>query len=289
MGNASAGICRSLTEDIVSGRLPPGQKLEELVLAERFQVSRTPIREALRELHARGLIALEPRKGGIVRSIGLQDLSDMLEAMVELDALCCRISAERMSAVQKKQLAMVQAQSEECVARGDEVGYLGLNHQFHQLISAGAQNHTLTEMLSKLRERLAPFRAAQTKVERRLAVSHDEHQAILAAIQSGDAEAAYEAMRNHTARLSINVLDLLRQQQNGGEAGSADSTPQSAAQASRSTVTASEKSTAKKTVPRKRTTPAAATQIGKVDKISKANNSAKVLAPVKVSRAVKGR
>ena len=213
MGIASASICRSLTEDIVSGKLPPGQKLEEMALAERFEVSRTPIREALRELHARGLIDLQPRKGGIVRSIGLDDLSDMLEAMVELDALCCRISAERMSAVQKKQLQMVQQQSADCVASGDEAGYLQLNHQFHQLIGAGAQNRSLTAMLSSLRERLAPFRAAQTHVERRLSVSHDEHQAILDAIVSSNAEASYEAMRNHTARLSINVLDLLKSQQ----------------------------------------------------------------------------
>jgi len=221
MGNASSAICRSLTEDIVSGRLAPGLKLEELVLAERFQVSRTPIREALRELHARGLIDLQPRKGGIVRSIGLDDLSDMLEAMVELDALCCRISAERMSAVQKKQLQMVQQQSEDCVARGDEAGYLQLNHQFHQLICAGAQNRSLAAMLSNLRERLAPFRAAQTHVERRLPVSNDEHQAILKAILASDAEASYEAMRNHTARLSINVLDLLKTQQAGAKAAPA--------------------------------------------------------------------
>lgn len=234
MGNASASICRSLTEDIVSGKLPPGQKLEELVLAERFQVSRTPIREALRELHARGLIDLQPRKGGIVRSIGLDDLSDMLEAMVELDALCCRISAERMSAVQKKQLQMVQQQSEDCVARGDEAGYLQLNHQFHQLISAGAQNRSLAAMLSNLRERLAPFRAAQTHVERRLPVSHDEHQAILNAILASDAEASYEAMRNHTARLSINVLDLLKAQQSGDAAGSAPSVAPAAPKARKS-------------------------------------------------------
>jgi DNA-binding GntR family transcriptional regulator len=218
MGNASASICRSLTDDIVSGKLPPGMKLEELVLAERFQVSRTPIREALRELHARGLIDLQPRKGGIVRSIGIDDLADMLEAMVELDALCCRISAERMSAVHKKQLQMIHQQSDDCVARGDDAGYLQLNHQFHQLISAGAQNRTLAGMLSSLRERLAPFRAAQAHVERRLPVSNDEHEAILKAILSSDPEASYEAMRNHTARLSINVLELLKQQQGMGAA-----------------------------------------------------------------------
>ncbi|MEL4179272.1 GntR family transcriptional regulator [Roseateles sp. PN1] len=268
MGNASSAICRSLTEDIVSGRLAPGLKLEELVLAERFQVSRTPIREALRELHARGLIDLQPRKGGIVRSIGLDDLSDMLEAMVELDALCCRISAERMSAVQKKQLQMVQQQSEDCVARGDEAGYLQLNHQFHQLICAGAQNRSLAAMLSNLRERLAPFRAAQTHVERRLPVSNDEHQAILKAILASDAEASYEAMRNHTARLSINVLDLLKTQQAGAKgapAAKAPSTPATKA-ATKSTTKAATKAAAKPRAPAAKPQPAAKAAVKKVAK-----------------------
>lgn len=264
MGNASSAICRSLTEDIVSGRLAPGLKLEELVLAERFQVSRTPIREALRELHARGLIDLQPRKGGIVRSIGLDDLSDMLEAMVELDALCCRISAERMSAVQKKQLQMVQQQSEDCVARGDEAGYLQLNHQFHQLICAGAQNRSLAAMLSNLRERLAPFRAAQTHVERRLPVSNDEHQAILKAILASDAEASYEAMRNHTARLSINVLDLLKAQQAGAKAAPATKVPAAAPNtpATKSTT----KAAAKPRTPAAKAQPAAKAAVKKVAK-----------------------
>nr|WP_295082555.1 GntR family transcriptional regulator [uncultured Roseateles sp.] len=260
MGNASSAICRSLTEDIVSGRLAPGLKLEELVLAERFQVSRTPIREALRELHARGLIDLQPRKGGIVRSIGLDDLSDMLEAMVELDALCCRISAERMSAVQKKQLQMVQQQSEDCVARGDEAGYLQLNHQFHQLICAGAQNRSLAGMLSNLRERLAPFRAAQTHVERRLPVSNDEHQAILKAILASDAEASYEAMRNHTARLSINVLDLLKTQQAGAKAAPAAKAPSTPA------TKAASKAPAKPRTPAAKAQPAAKAAVKKVAK-----------------------
>jgi len=268
MGNASSAICRSLTEDIVSGRLAPGLKLEELVLAERFQVSRTPIREALRELHARGLIDLQPRKGGIVRSIGLDDLSDMLEAMVELDALCCRISAERMSAVQKKQLQMVQQQSEDCVARGDEAGYLQLNHQFHQLICAGAQNRSLAAMLSNLRERLAPFRAAQTHVERRLPVSNDEHQAILKAILASDAEASYEAMRNHTARLSINVLDLLKAQQAGAKATPATKAPAAAPNtpATKSATKSTTKAAAKPRAPAAKPQPAAKAAAKKVAK-----------------------
>lgn len=221
MGNAAAGICRRLTEDIVSGALPPGQKLEELVLAERFEVSRTPIREALRELHARGLIELTPRKGGIVRSIGLPDLADMLEAMVELEALCCRISAQRMGAVQKKQLQLVHEQSQDCVARDDQSGYLVLNRQFHQLLAEGTQNRNLMAMLDGLRERLSPFRAAQTRVERRLTTADEEHRQILSAILASQPEQAYEAMRQHTARLSTNVLELLRQSREDAPASAA--------------------------------------------------------------------
>ncbi|VVD69697.1 GntR family transcriptional regulator [Pandoraea pneumonica] len=206
----AARICRELTDEIIDGRLPPGRKLEEVVLAERFKASRTPIREALRELNARGLIELTPHKGGVVASISVDDLSDMLEAMCELDALCCRLSAQRMSAMQKKQLEMLHVQSKQCMDAGDEAGYLALNREFHQLLSAGTQNKTLMALIDNHRERLAPFRAAQSDVEERFTVSFDEHEKVVEAVLASDAEGAYNAMRSHTARLSIHVLDRLQ-------------------------------------------------------------------------------
>ncbi|MGC7402861.1 GntR family transcriptional regulator [Pandoraea pneumonica] len=206
----AARICRELTDEIIDGRLPPGRKLEEVVLAERFKASRTPIREALRELNARGLIELTPHKGGVVASISVDDLSDMLEAMCELDALCCRLSAQRMSAMQKKQLEMLHVQSKQCMDAGDEAGYLALNREFHQLLSAGTQNKTLMALIDSHRERLAPFRAAQSDVEERFTVSFDEHDKVVEAVLASDAEGAYNAMRSHTARLSIHVLDRLQ-------------------------------------------------------------------------------
>ncbi|AHB05850.1 MULTISPECIES: GntR family transcriptional regulator [Pandoraea] len=206
----AARICRVLTGEIIDGRLPPGQKLEEVALAERFKASRTPIREALRELNARGLIELTPHKGGVVASISVDDLSDMLEAMCELDALCCRLSAQRMSAMQKKQLEMIHIQSKQCMDAGDEAGYLALNREFHQLLSAGTQNKTLMALIDSHRERLAPFRAAQSDVEERFTVSFDEHERVVQAVLASDAEGAYNAMRSHTARLSIHVLERLQ-------------------------------------------------------------------------------
>ncbi|WP_087687730.1 MULTISPECIES: GntR family transcriptional regulator [unclassified Pandoraea] len=210
----AARICRELTDEIIDGRLPPGRKLEEVVLAERFKASRTPIREALRELNARGLIELTPHKGGVVASISVDDLSDMLEAMCELDALCCRLSAQRMSAMQKKQLEMLHVQSKQCMDAGDEAGYLALNREFHQLLSAGTQNKTLMALIDSHRERLAPFRAAQSDVEERFTVSFDEHEKVVEAVLASDAEGAYNAMRSHTARLSIHVLDRLQHNRN---------------------------------------------------------------------------
>lgn len=210
-------IYRILADEIINGSLGPGQSLEEIAIGERFKVSRTPIRQAFRELAARGLIELRPRKGGIVVSISLDELSDMLEALGELEALCCRISAERMSAVQKKQLELLHLQGQECIERGDEEGYLELNTKFHDLICAGAHNKTLSETIATLRQRLTQFRAAQGGVERRLPVSHDEHETVMAAILASDAEKSYLAMRNHATRLSIRVLDVVR----GGQAGKA--------------------------------------------------------------------
>jgi DNA-binding GntR family transcriptional regulator len=101
METISMRLYRILADEIINGTLAPGDSLEENAIGERFKVSRTPIRAALRELASNGLIELRPRKGGVVVSISIDELADTLEAMGELEALCCRISAERMSAVQK--------------------------------------------------------------------------------------------------------------------------------------------------------------------------------------------
>jgi DNA-binding GntR family transcriptional regulator len=213
METISMRLYRILADEIINGAVEPGASLEENAISERFKVSRTPVRQALRELANAGLVELRPRKGGVVISISLDELADTLEALGELEALCCRISAERMSAVQKKQLELFHLQGVECMDHGDEDGYLELNAKFHQLICAGAHNKSLAESIEKLRARLNQFRAAQGGVERRLAQSHDEHEAIVNAILASDAEGAYLAMRNHAHRLSVHVLEVMRERQ----------------------------------------------------------------------------
>lgn len=221
MTTIAAQISQQLAEDIISGALPPGTKLEEPALAERFEVSRTPVREALRLLDARGLIELVPRRGGVVTNTSPEQLADMLEAMCELESLCCRIATQRMSAMQRRQLELLHEEAIVAAEKHDTGGYLELNRRFHQLICQGTQNATLVASVESLRERLAPFRAAQSDVERRLEVSHREHEKIVEAVLSGQPEQAYLAMRSHTTRLTLHVMERIEAQRTSRVGGTA--------------------------------------------------------------------
>jgi DNA-binding GntR family transcriptional regulator len=217
MTTLSSKIYRLLFDEIIDGTLEPGQKLEEIALAERFNASRTPIREALRELAARGMVELTPRKGVVVAQFSLDELADMLEAMCELEALCCRLSAQRMSVVEKKQLEELQVEMNEAIARGDEAEYFQLNREFHELICKGAQSKSLASIIAVQRQRLAGFRAAQPASPKRFEAATNEHREIVDAILAAEPERAYNAMRDHTARLSIVVLGRLKRQRNERE------------------------------------------------------------------------
>jgi DNA-binding GntR family transcriptional regulator len=208
-------IQKSLAQKIISGALTPGQKLEEKALASQFGVSRTPIREAMRELSARGLVELVPRRGVVVATIGIDRLADMLTAECELEAMCAKLAARQMTALERGQLKEFHERARNLLESDDESDYLALNHSFHDLICRSVHNRTLYETVRDLRERLGPFRQSQAgRVGTRLARSFDEHTMIVDAILKSDAEGAYEAMRSHNARLSVGVIALLR-----GDAG----------------------------------------------------------------------
>jgi len=213
MSTISSKLSKLLAAQIVDGTYPPGAKLEERVLAEKFNVSRTPIREALRELGSKGLVEVVPRRGVVVAQIGVAELAKLLEADCELEALCARRAAECMTAMEKKELEFIFEQSIVFTRNNDTEGYLANNRQFHALILAGAHNDVLTGMVGDLRERLAPFRQAQSQVDHRLQISHDDHATIIQAILAGDCEGAYNATRSHHARLSNSVLRLIRSRQ----------------------------------------------------------------------------
>jgi DNA-binding GntR family transcriptional regulator len=190
-------IRQLLADDIVRGRLPPGLPLDETEMARRFGVSRTPVREAIRQLEAAGLAEARPRRGAVVAAMTRQRLDEMFFMMLELEALCAREASVRMTARERQALASLHADGAVVAASADAAAYGQHNLAFHDLIYSGSHNAYLTELTLGVRKRLAPFRQAQFDGPGRLLGSHREHGAIVTAILSGDGDAASGAMRAH--------------------------------------------------------------------------------------------
>jgi DNA-binding GntR family transcriptional regulator len=192
-------IHQAIADDIVHGRLAPGAALDETVIAATFGVSRTPIREAIRQLEAIGLVEARAPKGAVVAALSERQLDDMFAVMAEIEALCAKWSAVAMTATERRNLLALQAESERQVWAGSREDYVAFNNRFHEAIYAGAHNAFLAELAVAVRKRCAPFRRAQFETLGRLAKSHGEHGAVVTAIQRGDAEGAARAMRAHIA------------------------------------------------------------------------------------------
>lgn len=198
-----------LEQDIVSGALKPGARLDEASLAERFQVSRTPIREALLQLGSMGLVDLRPRRGAFVARIGLKDLLDMFEVMAELEGMCGRLAARRASREELNQLTAVHEKARRAVTDGDYDAYYRCNVSFHEIIYRASRNPFLAEQTMGLRNRLAPYRRSQLHRNGRLETSFDEHGAILGALSRQDASESEQLMRHHLTAQGGSLNDFI--------------------------------------------------------------------------------
>jgi DNA-binding GntR family transcriptional regulator len=198
----AAELAAALADDILRGRLTPGLRLDEQELAQRFGVSRTPVREALGQLAATGLVEHRPRRGVIVAVISPLRLHEMFAVMAELEASAARLAATAMTAEQRQGLDASHRASQTAVHHSRIDDYERFNQEFHTRIYAGCHNGYLRDLLNATRARLAPFRRAQFNLLGRLAASWREHDAVVEAILRGDGEGAARAMREHLTVVS---------------------------------------------------------------------------------------
>jgi DNA-binding GntR family transcriptional regulator len=208
-GTRTEDLRRQLADEILEGRLAPGQHLDEQEVAARFGVSRTPVREALRLLAATGLVQERPRKGAVVAVITQDRMAEMFETMGEIEAACARFCALRMTAEEKRALAELHSKAARLVTDADPGVYDQVNTEFHSALYAGCHNGFLEETARAMRQRLRPFRRAQFRVSGRVEHSWAEHDAVVRAILRGDGEAAYYTMRAHVSAVSDASADLL--------------------------------------------------------------------------------
>jgi DNA-binding GntR family transcriptional regulator len=188
---------RQLADEIVRGVLPPAAALDETDIARRFKVSRTPVREALRQLAASGLIETRAHRGAVVARPSIERLTGMFEAMAELEAMCAGLAAERMTPVERHKLEAVHEELRVLSYAGNPDRFHEMNERFHNTIYAGSQNAYIAEMTLATRVRVQPFRRAQFRNLGRLAKSHAEHDRVVVAIMRGDRTGAAGAMRAH--------------------------------------------------------------------------------------------
>ncbi len=192
-------IADALEELVFAGEFRDGDRLDEITLAARFGVSRTPIREALQRLVASGLAEQLPRRGVFVHQPGPVELLEMFEAMGEIEAVCGRLASSRISEAALSDLEMTNARCRAAVAAGDVEGYYLENEHFHHVIYHEAGNSFLEGEALRLHRRLKPFRRVQLRWRGRMAQSMAEHETVVAALRDGQAVLAADTLRVHVA------------------------------------------------------------------------------------------
>ena len=189
----------ALEKEILTGILPPSTRLDEARLAARFEVSRTPVREALVELAAIGLVEMRPHHGATVATISLKRLFEMFETMAELEAVCARFAARRITIDEMTELRAVHEDCRRLAEAGEHDAYYDRNAAFHETIYRATHNGYLAEQVAAVRNRLEPYRRIQLRRAGRLIESFDEHERVVDALLHRDGETAWREMHGHVA------------------------------------------------------------------------------------------
>jgi DNA-binding GntR family transcriptional regulator len=204
-------VAARLRERIFAGELAPGSFLDEVRLAEQLEISRTPLREALKVLTAEGLVRHEPRRGCFVAQVTERDLDEIFPVIALLEGRCAFEAAQQAT---EEDLQSLQALHDKLArhAKARRIDdYYATNYAIHEAIIALADNRWLAGVIGDLRKILKLARQQQLHAPGRLEQSLSEHLAVFAALQARDPEGAEAAMRTHLTRQREALRALGRQ------------------------------------------------------------------------------
>jgi DNA-binding GntR family transcriptional regulator len=199
----------AIEEKIAMGKFPPGMRLDEAPLLAEFGVSRTPLREALIQLASLGLVEIRPRRGASVAAVSPQRLIEMFEVMGELEAMCGRLAARRMTEDEQKEILAAHAACRVAADSRSADDYYYANEQFHFAIYAAGHNSYLADQARALHRKLRVYRRLQLRVRDRVGNSYAEHDAVVTALLAGDGELAGERLRQHVLIQGERFGDLI--------------------------------------------------------------------------------
>jgi len=208
----AAAVTKKLRDMIVEGVLTPGTRLNERLLCERLQVSRTPLREAFKTLGSEGLIELLPNKGAVVAQMSADDIRQTFEVMGALEGLsgqlaCARITDGEIAEIKALHYEMLAAH-----ARRDLPAYYSINHQIHNRINAAAANPVLTATYLQMNARIQSLRFRSNFNQDKWDTAVREHSAMLAALEARDGAQLRALLEQHLQNKLETVLADLRMQ-----------------------------------------------------------------------------
>lgn len=205
----SEGAYEILIAEIQQGRLKPGTRIREVELAERFGISRTPIRDAILKLESDGLLVHEPRKGAVIKTLGHREVVELYEMREVLEGTAALHAAQHASDVEIAELEELNILMRDAAADPQRVS--DINRQFHSVLYYCAHNRYLIDALKNLSNSIALLGGTTLQAEARTLSAYAEHSKIVDKIKLRDGQAAQEAAREHIRASQAERLKLLRE------------------------------------------------------------------------------
>lgn len=208
-GGRANEIRNALQDEIETGKLPPGSPLDERALAARFQVSRTPVREALQQLAARDLVRIAPRQGMSVARLSISQVRAIMETIGELEGMCAKLAARRVDDQLRTRLDAALQHCQDAAIQGGTEEYSQANAAFHEVIYVGSRNPYLADLIRTARRQIYRYRLRDFVTKAQINKSMQDHLKVARAIQDGDEAAATLQMMLHVPSGSTGFSEFL--------------------------------------------------------------------------------
>lgn len=217
-------ILETIRDAILKGTLKPGERVSEPDLAERFGISRTPIREAFRQLESEGYLQVVPRKGAVVASLSERDIEEFYAIKIILEGFAAKMAAEKLTVKEIERLESINERLQKMADEGDVKKFFRVHNEFHEVFIKAAGNEKLAEMINQLVMKFKRLRLASLSQPGRMEVSVEEHRKMIQAFKNHDGERA-DGLVRHAATIGAEVLIQSMKQSETAEGKTGDDVP----------------------------------------------------------------
>ncbi|OEU74205.1 MAG: GntR family transcriptional regulator [Desulfuromonadales bacterium C00003068] len=192
-------ILENIRDAILKGTLKAGERVSEPDLAERYGISRTPIREAFRQLESEGYLTVVPRKGAVVTSLSERDVQEFYSIKSILEGYAARLAAEKLTDKELDRLVAINERLSRLATAGDVKSFFRIHNEFHELFIKASGNEKLLELIQQLLKKFIRLRVASLSLPGRMEISVQEHDKIIEAFKNHDGVTADQLVQKNAA------------------------------------------------------------------------------------------